>query len=59
MNLVAPANGELLIAIGEVIRPGKTLIVTKVDVTSVKDARPTLCATLLQALICRLPKSSE
>ncbi len=53
MNLVAPADGELLVAIGEVVRPGKTLVVSRVDVRSIKNSQSTLCATLLQTLICR------
>jgi acyl-coenzyme A thioesterase PaaI-like protein len=29
LNLLAPADGERLIARGQVVRPGRTLIVTK------------------------------
>jgi uncharacterized protein (TIGR00369 family) len=29
LNLVAPADGQRLIARGQVVRPGRTLIVTK------------------------------
>ena len=32
MNLVAPADGEQLIARGKVVRPGRTLIVTQAEV---------------------------
>jgi len=53
MNLVAPADGKSIVARGEGIRSGKTLMVTRVDVTAIKDAQSTLCATLLQTLICR------
>ncbi len=54
MNLVSPARGAWLVARGEVLKPGRTLTVTRVDVF-VSDA-PTgaarkLCATLLQTLI--------
>jgi uncharacterized protein (TIGR00369 family) len=39
INLVAPADGEKLIARGQVVRAGRTLIVTKADVFAVKEAR--------------------
>ncbi len=51
MNLLAPAEGELLIARGRVLKPGRTLVVTRVDAVVVKDGRETLCATLLQTLM--------
>ena len=59
MNLVAPADGDVLIAKGEVIRPGKTLMVARVDVTAIKDSQTSLCATLLQTLICRRHEKQE
>jgi uncharacterized protein (TIGR00369 family) len=51
MNLLAPGDGELLIARGGVLKAGRTLIVTRVDAVVVKDGRETLCATLLQTLM--------
>jgi uncharacterized protein (TIGR00369 family) len=51
MNLLARGDGELLIARGRVLKPGRTLIVASVDAAVVKDGRETLCATLLQTLI--------
>ncbi len=56
-NLVAPADGELLIARGSVLRPGRTLIFTRVDVDVDKSGQRTLCATYLQTLICRRARS--
>jgi uncharacterized protein (TIGR00369 family) len=52
MNLLAPADGESLIARGRVVRAGRTLIVTRADVDVLKDGREVPCATLLQTLIC-------
>jgi len=52
MNLVAPANGEKLIARGKVVRPGKTLIITQAEVFAVKDGRETLCALMQQTIMC-------
>jgi uncharacterized protein (TIGR00369 family) len=51
MNLLAPGDGELLIARGRVVKPGRTLIVAAVDAMAVKAGRETLCATLLQTLM--------
>ncbi len=47
LNIMAPANGELLIARGQVLRPGRRVTVAKTDVFSVKDGVETLCATSL------------
>ena len=51
MNLLAPGDGELLIARGRVLKSGRTLLVSRVDVVVVKGGRETLCATLLETLM--------
>jgi len=51
MNLVAPADGEQLIARGKVVRPGRTLIVTQAEVFAVKDGKETLCALMQQTIM--------
>jgi uncharacterized protein (TIGR00369 family) len=51
MNLVAPADGEKLIARGQVVRPGRRLIVTQAEVVAVKDGRETLCALMQQTIM--------
>ncbi len=51
MNLVAPADGEQLIARGRVARPGRTLIVTQAEVFAVKDGKETLCALMQQTIM--------
>lgn len=51
MNLLAPGDGELLIARGQVLKAGRTLMVSRTDVGVVKAGRETPCATLLQTLI--------
>jgi uncharacterized protein (TIGR00369 family) len=51
MNLVAPAEGEMLIARGQVVRPGRTLIVTKAEVFAVKQGRESLCALMQQTIM--------
>ncbi|MBL0124271.1 MAG: PaaI family thioesterase [Betaproteobacteria bacterium] len=51
MNLVAPADGEKLIARGQVVRAGRTLIVTKAEVFAVKEGKETLCALMQQTIM--------
>lgn len=51
INLLAPAQGERLIARGRVLKPGRTLSVTHVDVVVVRGGQEHACATLLQTLM--------
>lgn len=51
MNLVAPADGDKLIARGQVVRAGRTLIVTKAEVFAVKDGKENLCALMQQTIM--------
>jgi uncharacterized protein (TIGR00369 family) len=59
MNLVAPADGERLIARGQVIRPGRTLIVTKAEVYAVKEGLETLCALMQQTIMVMHGKAEK
>jgi len=51
LNLVAPAQGEMLIARGSVIRAGRTLIIAKADVFAARGGAETLCGTLLSTIM--------
>lgn len=51
LNLVAPADGERLVARGEVIKPGRTLFVTRAEVFAIKDEQWTLCAVMQQTIM--------
>jgi uncharacterized protein (TIGR00369 family) len=51
INLVAPADGEKLIARGQVVRAGRTLIVTKAEVFAVKKGQEILCALMQQTMM--------
>ena len=51
MNLVAPADGEKLIARGKVVRPGRTLVVTQAEVFAAKDGKEKLCALMQQTIM--------
>ena len=59
MNLVAPADGEKLIARGQVARPGRTLIVTQAEVFAVKDGQEKLCALMQQTIMVMHGKSEK
>jgi uncharacterized protein (TIGR00369 family) len=52
LNLVAPAKGERLRALGQVVKPGRTLTICELKVFAIDGERATLCATGLQTLIC-------
>ena len=47
INIVAPAKGELLVAKGRVIRPGRTLTVCQSDVYVEQNGTSKLCATMV------------
>jgi uncharacterized protein (TIGR00369 family) len=51
MNLLAPADGAKLVARGQVVRAGRTLIVTKAEVFAIKDGTERLCALMQQTII--------
>ena len=51
LNLMAPADGDELIDRGYVVRPGRTLTVSRADVMVVKDGQPVACAALQQTLM--------
>ncbi len=52
LNIVAPGKGERLIARGYVVRPGRTLTVTRADVFAVAGGEEKLCAIMQQTLMC-------
>jgi len=52
ISLLAPADGELLRAVGRVVKPGRTLTVTEAEVSVVKNGRAKPCARLSQTLMC-------
>jgi len=54
LNLIAAAEGELAIAVGEVIRSGKTLTVCRLDAWVEKEGKRVHCATGVQTLIALL-----
>jgi len=57
LNLMRPADGELLIGKGHVLKYGKTLTVCRADVFIVKDGVEKLCAAAQLTMIELQPKS--
>jgi uncharacterized protein (TIGR00369 family) len=54
LNLVAPAVGERLIAEAEVVKPGRTLAITRGEVYAERAGKRTLCAIMQQTLMVML-----
>ena len=53
INLLAPADGERLRAVGRVVKPGRTLTICDVEVFAVKHGGEKICAKLLQTLMTK------
>ena len=56
INLVAPASGDRLSAQATVVKPGKTLTVSTIDVFAYSGDNRKLCAIMQQTAIC-IPQS--
>lgn len=59
INLLAPADGEELIARARVVRSGKTLKVCSADVFVRKDGSENHCATMISTVMCLAGKSDR
>ena len=57
LNLIAPAAGERLIAEAHVVKPGRTLAITRGEVYAEAAGKRTLCAIMQQTLIVLSGKS--
>ena len=51
LNLLAPADGEYLVAEGEVLKSGRNLVITRGEVYAIKNGKATHCATMQQTLM--------
>ncbi len=51
LNLVNPAAGDRLIAVGEVVKPGRTLVITRGEVHAERAGVRTLCSIMQQTLM--------
>jgi len=52
INLLAPAAGERFFAVGDVVKPGRTLTICRLEVSALKGQQRTLIAIGQQTLIC-------
>lgn len=57
INLLAAADGERAVAVGEVIRSGRTLTVCRLDAYVEKQGRRVHCATGMQTLMSLVGRS--
>jgi uncharacterized protein (TIGR00369 family) len=51
MNLLAPGDGDLLIADGQVLRAGRNLVISRAEVYAVKGGGEVHCASMQQTLM--------
>jgi uncharacterized protein (TIGR00369 family) len=51
INMLAPARGERLVAVGSVLKPGRTLSIVRADVVALEGGRETLIAAMQQSLM--------
>lgn len=56
INIMAPGKGERLVAVGRVVRSGRTLTIVAIDIFAEAGGVRTHCATATQTLICILGK---
>ena len=59
LNLLAPAAGERLIAEAEVLKPGRTLAITRGEVYAETAGSRTLCAVMQQTLMVMAGKPDQ
>jgi uncharacterized protein (TIGR00369 family) len=59
LNLLAPADGEYLIAEGQVLKSGKNLVITRGEVYAIKNGKATHCATMQHTLMTMHPKKEK
>ncbi len=59
INMLAPAQGERLIAVGSVLKPGRTLSIVRADVYALAGGKETLIAATQQTLMVMHGMSDE
>lgn len=57
LNLIAPAEGEVLEAVGRVVKSGRTLTICQLEVVAENAGRRTVVAVGMQTLICLVGKA--
>ena len=59
LNLLAPAEGDRLVAEGFVVKPGRTLVITRGEVHAERDGKRTLVALMQQTLMVMRGKADR
>ena len=59
LNLLAPADGEYLVAEGAVLKSGRNLVITRGEVYAIKNGKATHCATMQQTLMTMHAKEEK
>ena len=59
LNLIAPAAGDRLLAEAEVVKPGRTLAITRGEVYAETNGKRSLCAIMQQTLIVLAGKADD
>ena len=59
INLLAPARGQLMVAVGTVVKPGRTLSITRAEVFAHDNGREMLIATMQQTLMAMQGMADE
>lgn len=57
LNILAPGDGDVLIAEGHVVKPGRSLVVTRADVYAEHAGRRVQCAAMQQTLMTMLGRA--
>ncbi|MFD1626416.1 PaaI family thioesterase [Azospirillum griseum] len=56
INLMSPAKGDVMIARGRVVKAGRTLVITQVEVSMLDGGVEKDCALMQQTTFCAMPK---
>lgn len=59
LNLLAPADGDYLVAEGQVLKSGRNLVIARGEVYAIKNGHATHCATMQQTLMTMHPKKEK
>ena len=51
LNLLAPADGDILVAEGQVLKSGRNLVITRGEVYAIRNGKATHCASMQQTLM--------
>lgn len=57
VNFLAPAKGSEIVAIGRVVKPGRTLIITRIDVEVSNGGSTAQCAMAQQTMMVVAPRA--